>query len=142
MSCCYDLQQTLETELRTLRTAAEDLVAKFDEALAALSTRRTAVRRSVLVLELKLLGLARSLQAVGDVSDARERELTAQVAAAGDRRRKLAVVRRGCAGVVAVVACKLVCLCRRGDCMRCAPCAAPAHTQTPDESPLARLRWR
>lgn len=62
LACCV-VQQTLETELRTLRAAAEELVTKFDESVLALATARIAVLRQVLTLELKLLGLATSLQA-------------------------------------------------------------------------------
>ncbi|GFR52048.1 hypothetical protein Agub_g14567 [Astrephomene gubernaculifera] len=72
----------LELELRTAKAAVEEVVGRFDEALAALAVRRHRVASEVAALEARVLALAASLARCTRVSEAVERSLLARLGAA------------------------------------------------------------
>ncbi|KAG2490334.1 hypothetical protein HYH03_011283 [Edaphochlamys debaryana] len=72
----------LEMELRTAKAAVEEVVARFDEALAALAQRRHKVAAEVAVLESQLVALAAGLARTARTSEAVEKGLLARLGAA------------------------------------------------------------
>ncbi|EFJ46137.1 flagellar associated protein, partial [Volvox carteri f. nagariensis] len=72
----------LELELRTAKAAVEDVVGRFDEALAGLAARRHRVAAAVAALEARTLALAAGLARCAKTSEAVEKQLLARLGAA------------------------------------------------------------
>ena len=90
MPMLYGVQ---ETELRTLRAAAEDVATKFDDALQSLSQQRQEVVGEVVAVEGQLLALAVDLEALLTAGPAAEQAAVAKAEGLAGQREAVRQVR-------------------------------------------------